>query len=213
MRQVGWRLKVKRALDLAVGGTALVAAAPAMAAVAVAVRASLGSPVLFRQERPGLHGRPFQFLKFRSMRDAVGPDGRSLSDAERLTRLGRFLRSTSLDELPQLVNVIRGEMSLVGPRPLLMHYLPRYTPTQARRHEVLPGITGVAQTGGRNSLSWDEKFAMDVWYVDNWSLGLDVALLAKTAWHVVRRSGVSHEGHATMPEFRGTATNGAASHT
>jgi sugar transferase EpsL len=213
MRQVGWRRTVKRALDVAVGGATLVAAAPVAAAVAVAVRVSLGSPVLFRQERPGLHGRPFEFLKFRSMRDAIGPDGRPLPDAERLTGLGRFLRSTSLDELPQLLNVLRGDMSLVGPRPLLMQYLPRYTPAQARRHEVLPGITGAAQTGGRNSLSWDEKFALDVWYVDNWSLGLDLRLLAKTAWQVARRSGVSHEGHATMPEFLGAAaTNGAASH-
>lgn len=197
---------MKRALDVTVSAAVLTVTAPVTAAVAIAVRVSLGSPVLFRQERPGLGGEPFMFLKFRTMRDAVDASGRPLDDAARLTPLGKLLRSTSLDELPQLVNVLRGEMSLVGPRPLLMRYVPRYTKEQARRHEVLPGITGVAQTGGRNALSWDEKFAMDTWYVDNWSLWLDAKLLAKTAWIVFGRAGVSHEGHVTMPEFMGTTT-------
>jgi lipopolysaccharide/colanic/teichoic acid biosynthesis glycosyltransferase len=176
-----------------------------LAAVAVAIRVRMGSPVLFRQDRPGLQGRPFRLAKFRTMRAAAGPTGRPLPDGERLTALGRFLRASSLDELPQLWNVLAGDLSLVGPRPLLMQYLARYSPEQARRHEVRPGITGWAQVNGRNALSWEEKFALDVWYVDHWSLALDLRILALTALQVLRRSGISREGYATMPEFMGTA--------
>jgi lipopolysaccharide/colanic/teichoic acid biosynthesis glycosyltransferase len=191
-------------LDRAVAAVALVAFAPVLAAAAVAIRATLGSPVLFAQERPGLRGRPFRVLKFRTMVEATGPDGAPLPDAERLTRLGRFLRSASIDELPQLWNVLRGELSLVGPRPLLMRYLPRYDREQARRHDVRPGITGWAQVHGRNSIAWEEKFALDVWYVDNWSLALDLRILSLTVARVFQRTGISREGHATMPEFMGT---------
>lgn len=205
MKQAGWRLWVKRGVDRGVAAVGLVAVAPVMAAVAVAVRASMGSPVLFTQERPGLGGRVFRVMKFRTMRDANGPDGRPLPDAERLTPVGQFLRATSLDELPQLLNVLRGELSLVGPRPLLVRYLPRYSPAQARRHEVMPGITGWAQVNGRNALSWDEKFALDVWYVDHWSLMLDAKILAMTAWKVLRRDGIANAEAATMPEFMGPA--------
>ncbi len=205
VRQCGWRLLAKELVDRSVAAGALVALSPVMAATAIVVRAQMGSPVLFRQKRPGRWGRPFEVWKFRTMRDAVGPDGKPLPDEQRLTRLGQFLRSTSLDELPQLWNVLKGELSLVGPRPLLMQYLERYTPRQARRHEVKPGITGWAQINGRNALSWDEKFELDVWYVDHWSLWLDAKILAKTAVQVVRRSGVSNPGHVTMPEFMGIA--------
>ncbi len=195
----------KRALDLVVAGAALAVLAPAIAATALAVRRSMGAPVLFRQRRPGLRAEPFEVLKFRTMRDARDAAGRPLADEERLTALGRFLRATSLDELPQLWNVLRGDLSLVGPRPLLMQYLPRYTPEQARRHEVKPGITGWAQVNGRNAISWEEKFALDVWYVDHWSFWLDLRILALTALKVVRREGISRQGHVTMPEFMGTA--------
>ncbi len=166
------------------------------------VLAAQGRPVLFRQPRAGLKGRPFSILKFASMRDTRGPDGALLPDAQRLTRVGRFLRWTSLDELPELLNVLRGDMSLVGPRPLLLAYLPRYSPAQARRHEVRPGITGWAQVNGRNAVSWEEKFTLDVWYVDHVSFGLDLRILARTAWAVLRAQGVRAEGHATMPEFK-----------
>ncbi len=193
----------KRVLDVAVAGAALGAAAPIMACVAAAVTLTDGWPVVFRQTRPGLGGEPFEFLKFRTMRSCAGADGAPLPDAQRLTRLGRVLRAASLDELPQLINVLRGEMSVVGPRPLLMRYLERYTREQARRHEVKPGITGWAQVNGRNSLSWDEKFALDVWYVDNMSLALDLKILALTAYKVLNRDGISSAGHATMPEFMG----------
>ena len=174
--------------------------APVAGGVALAIRLSMGSSVLFRQLRPGLAGEPFELMKFRSMRVAPGQ-----SDAARLTPLGRLLRSTSLDELPTLWNVWRGEMSLVGPRPLLMAYLDRYTETQARRHDVKPGITGWAQVNGRNAIDWQRKLALDVWYVDHWSLLLDLQILARTVWQVVRRDGISAEGHATMPEFTGSA--------
>jgi sugar transferase EpsL len=197
-------LAAKRALDLAVGGGALLVLAPVLAATAIAVRRSMGAPVLFRQERPGLGGAPFTVLKFRSMRDARDERGRLLPDAERLTPVGRFLRATSLDELPQLWNVVRGDLSLVGPRPLLMQYLSRYSPEQARRHDVKPGITGWAQVNGRNAISWDAKFALDVWYVDHWSLWLDLKILALTALKVVRRDGIAQQGHVTMSEFMGT---------
>ncbi|MHB8949247.1 MAG: sugar transferase [Rhodoferax sp.] len=168
------------------------------------VRRKLGSPVFFRQTRPGLHGGPFEMVKFRTMTDARGDDGNLLSDAERLTAFGRFLRATSLDELPELWNVLRGDMSLVGPRPLLMEYLPLYSPEQARRHEVRPGITGWAQVNGRNALSWDDKFKLDVWYVDHRSLWLDVKILWLTVRKVLVREGISAPGDATMPVFKGT---------
>ncbi len=178
-------------------------AAPVLAGAAVAVRATMGSPVLFRQKRPGKGERVFEIVKFRTMREATDPEGRPLSDAERLTPVGRWLRATSVDELPQLWNVLRGDLSLVGPRPLLVRYLPRYSPEQRRRHEVMPGITGWAQIHGRNAISWEEKFALDVWYVEHWSLALDARILIETVGRVLKRDGVSSEGHATMPEFEG----------
>lgn len=202
-RQRGLPLFVKRALDVAVAGTALAAAAPVLGAAALCVRLSMGSPVLFKQKRPGKGGKPFEVLKLRTMSDARDPSGRLRPDHERLTRVGRFLRETSLDELPQLVNVVRGDMSLVGPRPLLMQYLERYSTEQARRHDVLPGITGWAQIHGRNAVAWDERFALDVWYVDHWSLKLDLEILARTLGAVARRRGISEEGQATMTEFMG----------
>lgn len=195
---------VKRAIDLAGGTVLLVVAAPLMLAAAAAVWLTMGRPVLFRQQRPGHRGRLFTLLKFRTMRQAVGQDGRPLPDDERLTRTGRLLRRTSLDELPQLFNVLAGSMSLVGPRPLLPEYLDRYTPEQARRHDVKPGLTGWAQVNGRNSIGWEEKLRLDVWYADHWSLGLDLAILVRTAWKVVRRDGVGHGRSETMPEFLGT---------
>ena len=194
---------IKRSLDVAVAAAALLACAPLMLAIALAVRLTLGRPVLFAQERPGRHGVPFRLIKFRTMREAVDAGGRPLPDGERLTGLGRTLRATSLDELPELWNVLRGEMSLVGPRPLLTEYLPLYTPEQARRHEVRPGITGWAQVNGRNALSWEDKFRLDVWYVDNRSLRLDLKILWLTAVKVLRREGISQEGHATAELFRG----------
>jgi len=194
----------KRALDLLVAGGALVLLSPVLLLVAVAVRAALGAPVLFRQERPGLDGRPFTILKFRTMRDAVGRDGQSLSDELRLTAFGRWLRSTSLDELPELVNVLRGDMSLVGPRPLLMEYLPLYDREQARRHLVRPGITGWAQVNGRNAVTWEDKFRFDSWYVDHVSLALDLRILRTTLAHVLRREGITQAGHATAARFGGS---------
>lgn len=167
------------------------------------VRCKLGSPVFFRQTRPGLHGRPFQMIKFRTMTDVCAPDGQLLPDAERLTAFGRFLRSSSLDELPELWNVLKGDMSLVGPRPLLMEYLPLYSPEQARRHEVLPGLTGWAQINGRNALSWEDKFRLDVWYVDNQSFWVDLRIIFQTIKKVVAREGISAVGEATMTKFEG----------
>ncbi len=205
MKQQGWRRSIKVAIDRTVGAVGLVGLSPLLALVAVSIRASMGTPVIFRQDRPGLHGRIFRVVKFRTMRDAVDSAGNSLPDAHRITPLGSFLRETSLDEIPQLWNVARGDLSLVGPRPLLVRYLPRYSPVQARRHEVLPGITGWAQVNGRNAVGWSDKLAMDVWYVDHWSLALDAKILAMTVWKVLRRDGVSQQGHATMPEFEGTA--------
>jgi lipopolysaccharide/colanic/teichoic acid biosynthesis glycosyltransferase len=196
-------------LDRGAALAGLAALSPVLLAVAAVIRVRMGAPVFFVQERPGLGGRIFRVVKFRTMRNAVGRDGALLPDAERLTALGRFLRATSLDELPQLWNVLRGELSLVGPRPLLVQYLPRYTPEQARRHDVLPGITGWAQVNGRNALSWDEKFALDVWYVDHWSFVLDLKILGLTLLSVVRRDGISQDGHVTMPEFMGSASGGA----
>jgi sugar transferase EpsL len=195
---------MKRVFDLSVAAAAVVLLAPLMLGIALAVRLCLGRPVLFVQERPGRGGVPFRMIKFRTMRDEVDAEGRPLPDGERLTRLGSFLRSTSLDELPELWNVLRGDMSLVGPRPLLMEYLPLYSAEQARRHEVKPGITGWAQVNGRNALSWEEKFALDVWYVDHASLRLDLEIIALTFWKIIRRDGISQEGHATMPDFLGS---------
>lgn len=199
-----YRRHGKRLLDLGLVALALPLVAPLMGVVALLVRAKLGAPVLFRQTRPGLDAVPFTILKFRTMVDARDDEGRLLPDAERLMPFGRFLRSTSLDELPELISVVKGEMSLVGPRPLLMRYLERYTPEQARRHEVRPGITGWAQINGRNVLSWEQKFAHDVWYVDHLSFGLDLKILALTVWKIVLREGISHPGQATMTEYKGS---------
>lgn len=196
---------MKRALDVFGAVAGLLALSPLLLALALLIRWRMGAPVLFRQTRPGLHGEPFKMVKFRTMRDATDAAGRPLPDAERLTGLGRFLRATSLDELPELWNVARGEMSLVGPRPLLMEYLPLYSAFQARRHEVRPGITGWAQVNGRNALGWDDKFALDVWYVDNRSLRLDLRILGLTLLKVLRRDGISAAGEATMPRFTGRA--------
>lgn len=193
---------MRASIDRMVAALLLVLASPLLLAVAVAVRLRLGSPVLFRQARAGLGGDPFELWKFRTMSDAVGLDGRLLSDEERLTPFGAWLRSTSLDELPELWNVVRGEMALVGPRPLPVGYLDRYTEEEARRHDVRPGLTGWAQVHGRNSLSWDQRLAMDVWYVDNRSLLLDVRILALTVRTVLARQGVSGPGMATMAELR-----------
>jgi lipopolysaccharide/colanic/teichoic acid biosynthesis glycosyltransferase len=196
----GW----KRAFDLVLLALGAPVWIPALAAVAISVRWALGAPVLFRQERPGHRGRVFRMTKFRSMTDARDAMGQPLPDAERLGRFGRLLRSTSLDELPELLNVLRVEMSLVGPRPLLVRYLPLYSAEQARRHDVPPGLTGWAQVCGRNSLTWEEKFSHDVWYADHASLGLDLHIVLRTLRAVVFREGISAAGEATMPEFRGT---------
>jgi sugar transferase EpsL len=194
----------KRALDLLLLFLGAPLWLPLLAVTALAVRRGLGSPVLFRQDRPGRHGRIFRMVKFRSMTDARNPAGELLSDAERLVPFGRRLRSTSLDELPELLNVLRGDMSLVGPRPLLVRYLPRYSPEQARRHDVPPGLTGWAQIRGRNALTWEAKFVYDVWYADHASLGLDLYILFHTVWAVIRRDGISAAGEATMSEFQGS---------
>jgi lipopolysaccharide/colanic/teichoic acid biosynthesis glycosyltransferase len=191
----------KRALDAAIAAVALAACAPLLAAIAVAVRWRLGSPVLFVQPRPGRHGRVFRMVKFRTMTDARDADGRLLPDEQRLTPLGRWLRSTSLDELPELWHVLRGEMSLVGPRPLLVDYLPHYAPRQQRRHDVRPGITGWAQVHGRNAISWGERLELDAWYVDHATLWLDVRILVRTVAAVVARRGIAAASHATMPRF------------
>ena len=194
---------LKRTFDCVFSLLALLLLAPVLVIVAWQVRRKLGSPVLFRQVRPGLCGQPFKMLKFRTMQDAVDANGKPLPDAERMTPFGNFLRSASLDELPELWNVLKGDMSLVGPRPLLMEYLPLYTPEQARRHEVRPGITGWAQVNGRNAISWEEKFNFDVWYVDNRSMLLDLRILLITFKKVIWRHGISAEGDVTMPRFMG----------
>lgn len=193
----------KRLFDLAVAVPALVVLGPVLGVLALLVRWQLGAPVLFRQQRPGLHGRPFTLYKFRTMTEARDAEGHLLPDAQRLTPFGRFLRSTSLDELPELFNVVRGDMSLVGPRPLLMQYLERYTPTQRRRHEVRPGITGWAQVNGRNALDWPQRLALDVWYVDHLSFALDLRIIFITMVKILRREGISEPGQATMREFMG----------
>jgi lipopolysaccharide/colanic/teichoic acid biosynthesis glycosyltransferase len=195
---------LKRVFDLILALLVLLLVWFPLIILIVLIRRKLGSPVFFKQVRPGLHGRPFQMVKFRSMTDARGPDGQLLPDVNRLTQFGRFLRASSLDELPGLWNVLKGDMSLVGPRPLLMEYLPLYSSEQARRHNVRPGITGWAQVNGRNALSWDDKFKLDVWYVDNRSLRLDVKILWLTVRKVLVREGISAAGEATMSKFTGT---------
>lgn len=194
---------LKRSVDILGSAFGLFLFFPLMVVLAVIIRFRLGAPVLFRQVRPGLNGQPFEMLKFRTMRDAVDPAGNPLPDDQRMTKLGQFLRSTSLDELPELWNVLKGDMSLVGPRPLLMEYLSLYSPHQARRHEVRPGVTGWAQVNGRNQLGWEQKFDLDVWYVENQSLLLDLKILFLTVWKVVRRDGISAAGEATMSKFEG----------
>jgi sugar transferase EpsL len=200
-----YRTTGKRILDVSLSAAGLVAAAPLIVVLALVIRAALGSPVLFSQLRPGLNARPFMLYKFRSMNDARSPDGELLGDEVRLTALGKWLRKLSLDELPQLWNVLKGDMSLVGPRPLLMEYLPLYDERQRRRHEVRPGITGWAQVKGRNALSWEEKFDLDVWYVERQSFALDLRIIWMTIAKLVRPHGISQPGSATMPRFTGSA--------
>ena len=195
---------LKRVLDIAIASTALVILSPVYAFVAYKVRKNLGSPVLFRQVRPGLYGQPFEMIKFRSMKDAVDVQGNPLPDSERLTSFGKMLRSSSLDEMPELWNVIKGEMSIVGPRPLLTEYLPLYNAEQAKRHNVRPGMTGHAQVNGRNTISWEEKFKLDTWYVENQSLWLDFKIMLKTVQKVLTKEDISAEGEATMTKFTGS---------
>jgi sugar transferase EpsL len=195
---------VKRLTDIFVSGGALLITCPLMGAIALTIRLCDGHPVLFRQTRPGYKGKPFTLLKFRTMRNTRDAQGLLLPDAERLTPIGKLLRQLSLDELPQLWNVFRGDMSLVGPRPLLMQYMDCYTSEQLRRHDVRPGITGWAQVHGRNALTWPERFALDLWYVDNWSLTLDAWIILRTPWQILNRKGISQQGHVTMPEFLGS---------
>lgn len=197
---------IKRLFDIVISLTALILLSPVLLIVAIQVRRKLGSPVLFRQVRPGLHGKPFEMIKFRTMRDAIGPDGKPLPDAERLTSFGLMLRSTSLDELPELWNVLKGEMSLVGPRPLLMEYLHLYDKRQATRHDVRPGVTGWAQVNGRNAISWEQKFEYDIWYVEHPSFLLDLKILWLTIRKVLIRDGISSDTHATMENFTGSQT-------
>ncbi|SDS43979.1 Sugar transferase involved in LPS biosynthesis (colanic, teichoic acid) [Halopseudomonas litoralis] len=197
---------LKRVFDVVATIVALVLLSPAITIVAWQISREMGSPVLFRQVRPGLNGKPFEMVKFRTMRDAIDVVGNPLPDSERLTPFGQFLRSSSLDELPELWNVLKGDMSLVGPRPLLMEYLPLYSPEQYRRHEARPGVTGWAQINGRNTLGWDEKFKLDVWYVDNQSLWLDIKILFLTVKKVVVRDGISADGEATMSKFTGNGS-------
>lgn len=193
----------KRVLDLVCATTALLVTAPVMLATAVGIRLTMGKPVLYKQNRAGYIGQVFTLYKFRTMTDARDAQSNLLPDGERLTSLGKLLRSYSIDELPELLNVIKGDLSIVGPRPLLVEYLPRYSPEQMRRHEVLPGLTGWAQVNGRNALSWEEKFKMDVWYVDNHSLWLDIKIIFITMYQVLKREGITHDGQATMEEFNG----------
>ena len=198
---------MKRILDIIIASIALILLSPLYAFVAYKVKKNLGSPVLFRQVRPGLHGKPFEMIKFRTMKDAVDEQGNPLPDSERLTPFGQMLRSTSLDEMPELWNVIKGDMSIVGPRPLLMEYLPLYSPEQAKRHDVRPGMTGHAQVNGRNAISWEEKFKLDTWYVENQSIWLDFKIMFKTVHKVLAKDDISAEGEATMTKFTGTKTD------
>jgi len=195
---------LKRLLDIIIASIALILLSPLYAFVAYKVRKNLGSPVLFRQVRPGLHGKPFEMIKFRTMKDAVNEQGNPLPDSERLTPFGQMLRSTSLDEMPELWNVIKGDMSIVGPRPLLMEYLPLYSPEQAKRHDVRPGMTGHAQVNGRNAIGWEEKFKLDTWYVENQSIWLDFKIMFKTVHKVLAKDDISAEGEATMTRFTGS---------
>jgi lipopolysaccharide/colanic/teichoic acid biosynthesis glycosyltransferase len=195
---------LKRFLDIIIASIALILLLPLYALVAYKVKKNLGSPVLFRQVRPGLHGRPFEMIKFRTMKDAIDANGQPLPDSERLTPFGRMLRSSSLDEMPELWNVIKGDMSIVGPRPLLMEYLPLYNEEQAKRHQVRPGMTGYAQVNGRNAISWDEKFKLDTWYVENQSIWLDFKIMFKTVHKVLAKDDISAEGEATMTRFTGS---------
>lgn len=203
---------VKRALDIAGSGFCMIVMLPIFVIVMILVGWSMGSPVFFRQRRPGAKGKPFTLYKFRTMNNAVDGHGELLADGKRLTRFGRWLRSTSLDELPQLWNVLRGDLSLVGPRPLLMQYLERYSPEQARRHEVKPGITGWAQVNGRNAITWEEKFGLDIWYVEHQSIKLDLRILLLTVWQALKRSGISSDGYDTMPEFMESPAISAPDH-
>lgn len=211
MKQAGFPLLAKTLIDRGIALGVLAMTSPLVGAAALGVLVTMGRPVLFGQQRPGKHGKPFRLYKLRTMSDARGSDGQLLPDADRLTALGRFLRASSIDDLPNVLNVLRGELSLVGPRPLLMSYLPLYTKEQARRHDVLPGITGWAQICGRNAVSHEEKFRLDLWYVDHWTPWLDLRILAKTVLAVARREGISADGHATMEVWRGEQTplNGA----
>lgn len=195
---------LKRLLDIIIASIALILLSPLYALVAYKVKKNLGSPVLFRQVRPGLHGKPFEMIKFRTMKDAVDEQGNPLPDSERLTPFGQMLRSTSLDEMPELWNVIKGDMSIVGPRPLLMEYLPLYSPEQAKRHDVRPGMTGHAQVNGRNAIGWEEKFKLDTWYVENQSIWLDFKIMFKTVHKVLAKDDISAEGEATMSKFTGS---------
>lgn len=198
-----YRVFGKRVLDVIIATLAMIFLFPSLMLFAILIRITMGAPMLFRQQRPGLHSKPFTSYKFRTMIEARDSKGNLLPDKERLTSLGKFLRSTSMDELPELFNVLRGEMSLVGPRPLLMRYLDRYTPEQMRRHEVKPGITGWAQINGRNAITWEQKFALDVWYVAHQSLWLDFKIIALTIWKILKREGINQPGQVTMEEFRG----------
>ncbi|NAR53163.1 sugar transferase [Acinetobacter haemolyticus] len=198
---------LKRLLDIVIASTALVLLSPLYVFVAYKVKKNLGSPVLFRQTRPGLHGKPFEMIKFRTMKDAVDAQGNPLPDNERLTPFGKMLRSTSLDEMPELWNVIKGDMSVVGPRPLLMEYLPLYNKDQAKRHDVRPGMTGHAQVNGRNAISWEEKFKLDTWYVENQSIWLDFKIMLKTVKKVIAKDDISEAGEATMTKFTGSASD------
>lgn len=198
---------LKRLLDIIIASIALILLSPLYAFVAYKVKKNLGSPVLFRQVRPGLHGKPFEMVKFRTMKDAVDEQGNLLPDSERLTAFGQMLRSTSLDEMPELWNVIKGDMSIVGPRPLLMEYLPLYSPEQAKRHDVRPGMTGHAQVNGRNAIGWEEKFKLDTWYVENQSIWLDFKIMLKTVKKVIAKDDINEAGEVTMTKFTGTKTD------
>ena len=198
---------LKRLLDIIIASIALILLSPLYAFVAYKVKKNLGSPVLFRQVRPGLHGKPFEMIKFRTMKDAVDQQGNPLPDSERLTAFGQMLRSTSLDEMPELWNVIKGDMSIVGPRPLLMEYLPLYNAEQAKRHNVRPGMTGHAQVNGRNAISWEEKFKLDTWYVENQSIWLDFKIMLKTVKKVIAKDDINQAGEVTMTKFTGTKTD------
>ncbi|MGA2070552.1 MAG: sugar transferase [Sedimentisphaerales bacterium] len=201
---------VKRLFDMIASAAGLIVISPFLVVLAFMVRLKLGSPILFRQQRPGLGGKAFVIYKFRTMTDQRDASGNLLPDEQRLPAFGRFLRSTSFDELPELLNVLKGDMSIVGPRPLMMKYLGRYSPQQARRHEVRPGITGWAQINGRNAVSWEDKFRLDVWYVDNWTLWLDMKIILKSVWMVVAREGITQHGRATIDEFLGTPQNNSS---